>query len=576
MRISGRARTQVFVAVAAVCLVPCAATTQTLAPDEPTVVIQQPANNADVTTLGVVLTDIPLVIAYSAPAGADRLEVLVDGKLQFKEDLGGRRSGTASYLWDVTLHGPGAHKIGAVIYSGTQSASSEVTVNYGGGGAAPPRTGVAFTSPAEGQVITGVATFDVRVEGAIPTWVMFLLDEHQVGTRVGAPLSMAFDTSGYSDGTHALQAIVRTDKGQKLESEILHVVFRNSPVTVPGGAPGEGGEPALPKDALLVVPPIDPNLMQASVPGAAPTGGLVVPPQVPEFMIAEPTAGVASSGPGPGPGGLPPLESEMAEGPGWKPLSHREGPGPTRGPGPSGGNSVRPLEPDLADPGSGAMWRPLGSTPPTTGPPQLPQLQPGIVDEAPVTVQPNATDTDDPRPAQGSGAASTGTSIPEPELAGPEGEQKHAVPVRSAVTGTGGSGPSTSPTIGPGPPAEHDIAIRVGMAQQPLAAPGVVRSGLLLVPLNALTEALSGRCSVDASTGGVVAEFQGTSLTLRPGSDVARSGDRGLRLECPVEDRGGVLYVPFSALRDLWGLSLSLSPGGAAAEVMFIPGPGVE
>jgi hypothetical protein len=113
------------------------------------------------------------------------------------------------------------------------------------------------------------------------------------------------------------------------------------------------------------------------------------------------------------------------------------------------------------------------------------------------------------------------------------------------------------------------------MSERPLNAPGVVRGELLLVPLEALTKALSARCTLDAA-GRAVAEFQGTAVSVCAGSDAGKRGEANVHLECPAEDRGGVLYVPFSLLRDLWGLSVTVSPDGGTAEVMFIPEPGVE
>jgi len=101
-----------------------------LAQGLPEVAIEQPRDGADVATLGIPLTDIPLTVSYKSSAGVDKIEVLVDGAVQFVDRFSAPEAeGRRSYLWDATAHGPGKHTISVIVFAGARSAGAQAVVS---------------------------------------------------------------------------------------------------------------------------------------------------------------------------------------------------------------------------------------------------------------------------------------------------------------------------------------------------------------------------------------------------------------------------------------------------------------
>src|SRR5438093_274494 len=147
----------------------------------------------------------------------------------------------ASASWDSRTVGDGAHTLRVAVTDGfgSQLAFGEVTVTVanGGGGTTtpPPTTGtlrVAVTSPHDGDVVSGTSWVVIWVNGgtagASDTYTL-QLDGQTVATASttsSGPVSMAWNTKAFLNGTHTLSATVRDNAG-KTGSAKLGVLIRN-------------------------------------------------------------------------------------------------------------------------------------------------------------------------------------------------------------------------------------------------------------------------------------------------------------------------------------------------------------
>ena len=195
--------------------------------------ITSPANGATVTGATTVAASTSGVIA------GVRLtyHLLVDGR---EVTTGSSATGQASAAWDSRTVGDGAHTLRVAVTDGfgTQLAFGEttVTVANGGGTTTPPPTtgalGVAVTSPHAGDVVSGTSWVVIWINGGTSgaSYAYTLqLDGQTVATTSTTstgPVSMAWNTKAFLNGTHTLSATVR-DNAAKTGSAKLGVLIRN-------------------------------------------------------------------------------------------------------------------------------------------------------------------------------------------------------------------------------------------------------------------------------------------------------------------------------------------------------------
>ncbi len=133
-----------------------------------------------------------------------------------------------SYSWDTTQYADGAHTIDASAKGVTDTVT--VTVSNGGGGNTAPI--VTITNPSDGATVSGVVTITVDAsdaeDGALTADIY--IDDSYVATAN----SYDWDTTGYSDGSHAIHAEV-TDSGGLTDSDSITVTVSNG-----GGGGGDG------------------------------------------------------------------------------------------------------------------------------------------------------------------------------------------------------------------------------------------------------------------------------------------------------------------------------------------------
>lgn len=255
----------------------------------PSVAIQGLPPNCDVTALGVPLTDVPVSVAFSSVAGAKRIEIYVDGRLQYTEELPSPvLAETRRYLWDATRHGPGTYTISVqVIDTAGRTGRADAVVVYPGS-AAPvasatqPTVTVLF--PPEGATLSGRVSCEAQVTGVEPRWVMFWLDGRLVEAKTSPPYIVTLDTVAHADGPHTLQAVARTGVSQ-IESRPQRVFFLNGPARTAPAAnvpPSERAEavPAGPDASGATPGRVPPARADIGPAIALPTGEL--PPRTPE------------------------------------------------------------------------------------------------------------------------------------------------------------------------------------------------------------------------------------------------------------------------------------------------------
>ena len=195
--------------------------------------ITSPANGATVTGSTTVAAATSGVIA-GVPLS---YHLLVDGR---EVSAASSVTGQASASWDSRTVGDGAHTLRVAVTDafGSQLALGEITVTVanGGGTTTPPPTtgalGVAMTSPHNGDTVSGTSWVVIWVNGgttgASYTYTL-QLDGQTVATASTTstgPVSMAWNTRAFLNGTHTLSATVRDNAG-KTGSAKLGVLIKN-------------------------------------------------------------------------------------------------------------------------------------------------------------------------------------------------------------------------------------------------------------------------------------------------------------------------------------------------------------
>ena len=195
--------------------------------------ITSPANGATVSGSTTVAAATSGVIA-GVPLS---YHLLVDGR---EVSAASSVTGQASASWDSRTVGDGAHTLRVAVTDafGSQLALGEITVTVanGGGTTTPPPTtgalGVAMTSPHNGDTVSGTSWVVIWVNGgttgASYTYTL-QLDGQTVATASTTstgPVSMAWNTRAFLNGTHTLSATVRDNAG-KTGSAKLGVLIKN-------------------------------------------------------------------------------------------------------------------------------------------------------------------------------------------------------------------------------------------------------------------------------------------------------------------------------------------------------------
>ena len=195
--------------------------------------ITSPANGATVSGSTTVAAATSGVIA-GVPLS---YHLLVDGR---EVSAASSVTGQASASWDSRTVGDGAHTLRVAVTDafGSQLALGEITVTVanGGGTTTPPppagALGVAMTSPHNGDTVSGTSWVVIWVNGgttgASYTYTL-QLDGQTVATASTTstgPVSMAWNTRAFLNGTHTLSATVRDNAG-KTGSAKLGVLIKN-------------------------------------------------------------------------------------------------------------------------------------------------------------------------------------------------------------------------------------------------------------------------------------------------------------------------------------------------------------
>ncbi len=518
-----------------------------LAQGLPEVTIEQPRDGIDVATLGIPLTDIPLAVSYKSSAGVDKIEVLVDGAVQFVDRFSAPETeGRRSYLWDATAHGPGKHTISVIVFAGARSAGAQAMVEYKAvpsPGEVQPGPTLAVVSPSPGAVVSGLVPLRVEATGARPHWVQFFLDGRAVGHSLSEPYVISVDTSLYADGRHVVYAAMKTDRGT-VTSDTLHVNFMNLEIPEPQGEeiveppvedpriegpgpevdvapvedpvePDPGPAIAIPAEPIEPLtpptpPPADPLNVGVDPQGQPPLE--VVEPAVPEVPIVETVEPVEAD---PGPGAMTDLPPGLAGAEEWQPVGGgEEGPAvvlpvevapdepplpvePVVEPPTPAEATIRPLEMELAGPDQLDVEVP--SAPPAEpSVPTVAELVPPVEEPAVPPLEPVEPDAPLLPEPQGPTAEEVTPPPPlTPQLVeideaptGPLSPLPPLVPLPS-LTGPADAALPDPPPTGPAAPATEE-------APSPEESPAPAQSEQPVEPLPAAAEELAGPAEVAA------------------------------------------------------------------------------
>ena len=185
----------------------------------PTISLTAPANGATVSgtvTLGANASD---------DVGVVGVQFKMDGVNVGTEDT----TSPYSTSWNTTGVVAGTHQISAVARdaAGNTTTSAVATVTVSNADTQAPT--VALTAPANGTTVSGNVTVSAdATDNVAVTGVQFRLDGNNLGSEdVSAPYSIAWATTGASNGSHQLSAIARDAAGNVTTSAIRSVTVSN-------------------------------------------------------------------------------------------------------------------------------------------------------------------------------------------------------------------------------------------------------------------------------------------------------------------------------------------------------------
>jgi hypothetical protein len=185
----------------------------------PTISLTAPANGATVSgtvTLGANASD---------NVGVVGVQFKMDGVDVGTEDT----TSPFSTSWNTTGVVAGTHQISAVARdaAGNTATSAVATVTVSNADTQAPT--VALTAPANGTTVSGNVTVSAdATDNVAVTGVQFRLDGNNLGSEdVSAPYSIAWATTGASNGSHQLSAIARDAAGNVTTSAIRTVTVSN-------------------------------------------------------------------------------------------------------------------------------------------------------------------------------------------------------------------------------------------------------------------------------------------------------------------------------------------------------------
>lgn len=140
--------------------------------------------------------------------------------------------------WNSATVGNGSHSIvaKATDTSGNVGVSSAITFTVNNVVADTTKPTAAITSPATGATLSGVVTINTAVADNVGVAsVVLLIDGMSRATDTTSPYSFSWDTSGYTDGAHALQITATDAAGNTQNSSILTVTVKNQTAAFKAG-----------------------------------------------------------------------------------------------------------------------------------------------------------------------------------------------------------------------------------------------------------------------------------------------------------------------------------------------------
>ena len=189
----------------------------------PTVSITAPASGSTVTGT------IAVTASASDNTGVAGVQFQLDGNALGAEDT------TAPYStsWNTATASPGTHTLRAIARdtSGNTTTSAAVTVTVPD--ATPPT--VSVTSPANGATVSGTVTMSADASDNVGVaGVQFRLDAESFGAEdTTPPYSVAWDSRGSANGSHAISAVARDAAGNTRVSATVTVTLANPDTTPP-------------------------------------------------------------------------------------------------------------------------------------------------------------------------------------------------------------------------------------------------------------------------------------------------------------------------------------------------------
>jgi len=162
-----------------------------------------------------------------------RVDLLVDGQLYLRRGfIDPQPRGVASFTWDTSRFTKGPHKLAVRLFSGDDLLSTVSSTGMIGDGAFCDMKGptVRFSNIKSGDVIKGTKVIQIKAsdDSGEPPLVSLFVDKALKLVKNTAPYNYDLDTTTYTDGAHQLETYAYDAAGNKGETSIVKVEFRNN------------------------------------------------------------------------------------------------------------------------------------------------------------------------------------------------------------------------------------------------------------------------------------------------------------------------------------------------------------
>ena len=179
--------------------------------------------------------EVEVAVGYNTQSSTKvtRIELWVDGKFYSqKYPSTPTYRGVCSFWWNTAGYSNGSHDLVVKIYAGDKlltKVRNEASVDGASYSSFPSTPRVTFANIKNGDVLKGNANIKLKVDSnsSENPLVTLKVDDSLKLLRNTPPYSYSLDTKSYDDGDHKLETFAYDNEGNKGDSAVVKVAFKN-------------------------------------------------------------------------------------------------------------------------------------------------------------------------------------------------------------------------------------------------------------------------------------------------------------------------------------------------------------